>query len=411
MSATRRRRRSPGSASRRVSSARPRRCSRRPPRATTAAARSHSRSRTPRLRAAARTSPSSRARGRPRTGAATPAPRARRSRSWTTRRRRSGRSPGPRGGTAADWGGNASTASQVIHGVDLTARVISALPDPSTIECPATPSFASPSATDACDPSPTLESKDVTTPGSCVGQYSVTRTWTAKDACGNTSTASQTINVVDLTAPVIAALPDPSTIECPATPSFATASATDACDPSPRLESKDVTTPGTCAGQYSVTRTWTATDACGNASTASQTIRVVDTTGPVVTCPADITIGVCQNPVPFEIKAEDACGGPVTVVATPPSGSTFAVGNETPASSHVHVLDNPIGEIAGPVAACPGESVTLVGPAGFNYLWGTGATSQSIVVNTAGTYTLTIFERVTGCPANLSHPFTRSKIV
>jgi hypothetical protein len=320
--------------------------------------------------------------------------------------------------TATDACGNASTASQVIHVVDLTAPVISALPDPSTIECPATPSFASPSATDACDPSPTLESKDVTTPGSCVGQYSVTRTWTAKDACGNTSTASQTINVVDLTAPVIAALPDPSTIECPATPSFATASATDACDPSPRLESKDVTTPGTCAGQYSVTRTWTATDACGNASTASQTIRVVDTTGPVVTCPADITIGVCQNPVPFEIKAEDACGGPVTVVATPPSGSTFAVGdnlvnvvardacgNESTCSFHVHVLDNPIGEIAGPVAACPGESVTLVGPAGFNYLWGTGATSQSIVVNTAGTYTLTIFDRVTGCPANLSHPF------
>ena len=39
---------------------------------------------------------------------------------------------------------------------------------------------------------------DVTTPGSCAGNYDRTRTWTAKDACGNLSNpVSQTINVVD----------------------------------------------------------------------------------------------------------------------------------------------------------------------------------------------------------------------
>ena len=45
-------------------------------------------------------------------------------------------------------------------------------------------------------------------------------------------TASQTITVHDTTAPVIAALPAPSTIECPATPVFAAPTATDACDAS-----------------------------------------------------------------------------------------------------------------------------------------------------------------------------------
>src|SRR5439155_12050800 len=40
--------------------------------------------------------------------------------------------------------------------VDTTAPTISALPAPTTIQCPATPSFTTPTATDACDSSPTL---------------------------------------------------------------------------------------------------------------------------------------------------------------------------------------------------------------------------------------------------------------
>src|SRR5207247_2080099 len=132
---------------------------------------------------------------------------------------------------------------------------------------------------------------DVTTPGSCPQAKDVTRTWTATDHCGNSSTASQTIHVVDTTAPSISALPGPTTIQCPATPSFATPTATDACDPSPTLTFADVTTPGTCAQNYSITRTWTATDHCGNSSMASQTIHVVDTHAPVIsTLPGPTTI-------------------------------------------------------------------------------------------------------------------------
>src|SRR6185436_16386856 len=131
----------------------------------------------------------------------------------------------------------------------------------------------------------------VTTPGNCPGNYSVTRTWTATDDCGNTATASQTINVHDITAPVIAALPAPSTIDCPSTPSFEQATATDACDPSVALTSSDVTTPGNCPGNYSVTRTWIATDDCNNTSTASQIIHVQDVTAPVIAAlPGETTI-------------------------------------------------------------------------------------------------------------------------
>src|SRR5438477_6028995 len=149
---------------------------------------------------------------------------------------------------------------------DVTPPVIASLPAPSTINCPAVPNFAQATATDACDNNPALTHADVTTPGSCAGNYSVTRNWTATDACGNSSTAAQTINVHDVTPPVIASLPAPSTINCPAVPNFVQATPTlhDALPTS--LTHADVTTPGSCAGNYSVTRNWTATDACGNSS-------------------------------------------------------------------------------------------------------------------------------------------------
>jgi hypothetical protein len=213
--------------------------------------------------------------------------------------------------TAVDDCGNTSTDSQTINVQDITAPVIAALPAPTTINCPATPGFAQAVATDACDQNVTLTFNDVTTPGSCAGNYSVTRTWTAMDDCGNTSTASQTINVQDITVPTIAALPAPTTINCPATPSFAQAVATDACDQSVTLTFKDVTTPGSCPGNYSVTRTWTAVDDCGNSSTASQTINVQDITAPALVLPANVVQeapGDTRTNVTGVATAFDACG-------------------------------------------------------------------------------------------------------
>jgi hypothetical protein len=147
----------------------------------------------------------------------------------------------------------------------------------------------------------------VTTPGNCAGNYSVTRTWTATDDCGNFSTATQTINVQDITAPVIAALPAASTIDCPALPAFAQATATDTCDAEVTLTFNDVTTPGNCAGNYSVTRTWTATDDCGNFSTATQTINVQDITAPTLTCPDNQTVDCGVEPVFGIPTISDSC--------------------------------------------------------------------------------------------------------
>src|SRR5678816_3849152 len=192
--------------------------------------------------------------------------------------------------------------------VDISVAVVRVLTEVSTIDCNQTPSWTTPTATDLCDANPTLTFNDVTTAGNCPGNYSITRTWTATDACGNTSTATQTINVQDVTPPVISALPAVSTIDCNQTPSWTTPTATDLCDANPTLTFNDVTTAGNCTGNYSITRTWTATDACGNTTTATQTINVQDVTPPVISAlPAVSTIDCNQTPSWTTPTATDLC--------------------------------------------------------------------------------------------------------
>ena len=88
-----------------------------------------------------------------------------------------------------------------------TAPVISGVGGPLTIQCNQPLVFSSPTATDNCDTAPSLTFVDTTAPGSCPQNKTVTRTWTAKDACNNSSTASQSITVQDTTPPVITYVP------------------------------------------------------------------------------------------------------------------------------------------------------------------------------------------------------------
>ncbi|WP_296682684.1 gliding motility-associated C-terminal domain-containing protein [Flavobacterium sp.] len=211
--------------------------------------------------------------------------------------------------TFTDACNNISSTSQIIHVIDTTPPTIAPLPELSTIACPNTPVFTQAIATDECGSNVNLTFKDVKTEGSCAGSYSITRNWTATDMCGNSTTASQTINVEDKVAPVIASLPEPTTITCPNSPVFAFATATDECGSDFNLTFKDVKTEGSCAGSYSITRTWTATDTCGNSSTASQTINVEDKIGPITTSEfnSNVTANCDAIPVKPELVFVDAC--------------------------------------------------------------------------------------------------------
>ena len=182
--------------------------------------------------------------------------------------------------SATDDCGNIGTCVQTITVDDSVAPAI-VCPANITIQCTASTlpaNTGSATATDNCDGSPTVDFTDVTVAGTCPQERTITRTWTASDDCGNSSSCVQTILVDDSVAPAIVC-PANMTIQCTASTlpaNTGSATATDNCDGSPTVNFTDVTVAGTCPQERTITRTWTATDDCGNSSTCSQVIVVDD---------------------------------------------------------------------------------------------------------------------------------------
>ncbi|MCO6484214.1 MAG: gliding motility-associated C-terminal domain-containing protein [Saprospiraceae bacterium] len=186
--------------------------------------------------------------------------------------------------TATDDCGNTATGSQTISVVDTHPPVISGVPASVTIECDQPiPGPGNPVATDNCDPAPDLELDVQIVAGNCPQSYVMVRTWTATDRCGHTSTASQTITIRDTEAPVFVQVPPNLTLECDEVIPPGQPDVVDNCDPDPVITLQESTLPGTCEHEYTLLRTWTATDACGNSQSAQQIVKVYDNTPPVLT--------------------------------------------------------------------------------------------------------------------------------
>src|SRR5436309_11631511 len=123
------------------------------------------------------------------------------------------------------------------------------------------------SSSDTCGGATVNLVSDSTTNGTCAGTYTETRTWDATDCSGNHSeTRSQTISVIDTTAPTIGAAGGDETIQCPNSPVFTPPSASDTCGGATVNLVSDSTTNGTCAGTRSEERSGEATDCRGNHS-------------------------------------------------------------------------------------------------------------------------------------------------
>src|SRR5437870_2305171 len=222
---------------------------------------------------------------------------------------------------ATDACGNSSSCTQTITVDDTTAPVITQCAPDATVECASLVPAANDGAvvaTDNCGGSPVItHDADVITAGSCPDKFTVKRTYHATDACGNSSSCTQTITVNDTTAPVITQCAPDATVECaslvPAANDGAVV-ATDNCGGSPVItHDADVIIAGSCPNKFTVKRTYHATDACGNSSSCTQTITVNDTTAPVITqCAPDATVE-CASLVPAAndgaVVATDNCGG------------------------------------------------------------------------------------------------------
>src|SRR5213075_2405462 len=247
--------------------------------------------------------------------------------------------------TARDGCGNTSTASSTVTWTaDTTPPTLTTGGTGTSLGC--NPSagdingaLGTASATDACS-TPTVSASDGSVQSNGCSRTQ-TRTWTARDACGNTSTASRTVNwIADLTPPTLTTggtVANGANLGCNPTAgdingALGTASATDACS-TPTVTSSDgaVSSDGCSRSQ---TRTFRAIDACGNTSTASRTISwIADLTPPTLTTGGTVANGAnlgC-NPTAAAINgalgtasATDACSNPT--LSTPVDGSVSSEG-------------------------------------------------------------------------------------
>ncbi len=225
--------------------------------------------------------------------------------------------------TATDMLGNSSTCEQSISVEDNTSPIFVLCPGNMVIECadstdPINTGIAE--ASDNCDTSPIVSFSDDLLAGACPQEYLISRTWTATDACGNTAVCIQVISIEDSSAPTFMFCPSDLTLECgestePSNTGMAVAS--DNCDGTPVLSFSDVSIAGSCPQEYTITRTWTATDACGNIAFCMQTISIEDHTPPTITsCPVNIIIE-CASELPDVdlnmVLATDNCGGQTVI--------------------------------------------------------------------------------------------------
>ena len=287
--------------------------------------------------------------------------------------------PGPCPGTytridrwfAVDDCGELVEDSRIVDVADTTPPVMDGLPEDLEADCAGPPDPPAVTATDDCSGAE-VSFTEVPLPGDCPGSYTLLRTWTATDECGNTSSETRLVEVSDTTAPLLLGVPGDQTVPCDGVPDPAAPTAEDDCDPAPEVLFEETIVPGPCPYHYDVIRTWTAADACGNEVSASQTIEVRDLEPPLLVVPERLVLecdgdgGVALDDPRIQdwlasASATDDCTDPVVVswdappffpVGCPdpaPQVVTFFAqdecGNAVSASSTVEVVDTTPPEI------------------------------------------------------------------
>ena len=169
--------------------------------------------------------------------------------------------------TATDGCGNSGTGSQVVNVSDTEAPVLNNPPADMAVSCDnVPPPSTNLQPSDNCDFAPMIAFAERQTGTSCA-DFVLIREWTVSDACGNSNIYTQNISLTDDTPPAFANVPGNGTYECDNIPDPMGVTLTDDCDTDPTMMVDEQRTNGSCSGEYTLTRTWTGTDRCGNQAT------------------------------------------------------------------------------------------------------------------------------------------------
>ncbi|MBK8829777.1 MAG: hypothetical protein IPN60_02775 [Saprospiraceae bacterium] len=169
--------------------------------------------------------------------------------------------------------------------------------------------LASATATDACSGAAVTNNYNpMGYSNGCGATGLQTVTFTATDSCGNTSTCQAVIEILDTIDPMITCPADTLTLECDFDGDFsatgnlliagwiASVTATDGCSTPVITNNYDPAGYSNgCGATGMQIVTFTATDACGNTSTCTAVIEILDTTDPMITCPTVVSPIECPQ--------------------------------------------------------------------------------------------------------------------
>ncbi len=186
-----------------------------------------------------------------------------------------------------DLAGNESSCQTYIVVQDNVAPAITC-PANKTIQCtdPTAPANnGTASATDNCQGSIMITFSDTLAAGTGATCVVLNRYWQARDLSGNVAVCIQKLNIQDTIAPVLSSTAPNDTINCYSlVPSPLLVTATDNCSDSVEvLLTQDTigVAVGPCgAYNFTIVRTRTAVDDCGNTTTHTRTITIIDEQAP-----------------------------------------------------------------------------------------------------------------------------------